>query len=92
MTKRQAVPTEQDDLLRSYFDQIKKTPLLSYEEELELSRRIEKKDDAARKQLIEANLRLVVKIAKAYVTPDVPFLDLVQEGNIGLMKAAEKYS
>lgn len=92
MTKRKAVLTEQDDLLRSYFDQIKKTPLLSFEEELELSRRIEKKDDAARKQLIEANLRLVVKIAKAYVTPDVPFLDLVQEGNIGLMKAAEKYS
>jgi len=64
---------------------------LTFEEELELSRKIEKGDEEARKQLIEANLRLVVKIAKAYVSNDVGLLDLVQEGNLGLLKAASKY-
>lgn len=80
-----------DDALREYFRQIKKTPLLTFEEELDLSRRVQKGDEAARKKLIEANLRLVVKIAKSYITPDVGFLDIVQEGNLGLMKAASKY-
>jgi len=80
-----------DDTLREYFNQIKRTPLLTFEEELGLSRRIQAGDEQARKKLIEANLRLVVKIAKSYVTSDVGFLDIVQEGNIGLIKAASKY-
>jgi RNA polymerase primary sigma factor len=91
MNKKTAKTAHQEDALRAYFEQIKKTPLLTFEEELDLSRRIEQGDQAARHQLIEANLRLVVKIAKAFVTPDVSFLDLVQEGNLGLLKAASKY-
>lgn len=82
---------QQEDALRAYFDQIKATPLLSFEEELELSRRIKKGDELARQKLIESNLRLVVKIAKAFVTVDVPLLDLIQEGNLGLIRAAQKY-
>lgn len=81
----------QEDSLREYFSQIKKTPLLTFEEELALSRRIQRGDDEARRKLIEANLRLVVKIAKSYVNSDVSFLDIVQEGNLGLIKAASKY-
>ena len=80
-----------NDGLKSYFDQIKRTALLSFEEELELSRRIQKGDEAARQRLIEANLRLVVRIAKSFKTPDVSLLDLIQEGNLGLIKAAAKY-
>ncbi len=91
--QKKAVRTEtQDDLLKSYFDQIKKTPLLSFEEEQELSKRIENNDEDARRRLVEANLRLVVKIAKAYVGPGVSLIDLVQEGNIGLLKAASKFN
>ncbi len=81
----------QDDSLKAYFDQIKKTPLLSFDEEIALSKRVQQGDMSARQQLVEANLRLVVKIAKAYMTNDVAFLDLVQEGNLGLLKAASKY-
>jgi RNA polymerase primary sigma factor len=91
MSKRRAKGSAEDDSLKSYFDQIKKTPLLTFEEELELSRRIEQGDTEARQKLVESNLRLVVKIAKSYLTPDVSFLDLVQEGNVGLLKAAGKY-
>ena len=80
-----------DDTLKAYFDQIKKTPLLTPEEEHELSRRIQQGDASAKSKLIEANLRLVVKIAKSYVTSDVSFLDLVQEGNLGLIKASSKF-
>lgn len=91
MSKRRSGFSVGDDALKAYFDQIKSRPLLTFEEELDLSRRIQAGDDEARKHLIESNLRLVVKIAKAFVTPDVNFLDLVQEGNVGLLKAAEKY-
>jgi RNA polymerase primary sigma factor len=80
-----------EDLLRAYFDQIKRTPLLSFEEELDLSRRIQVGDELARRRLIEANLRLVVKIAKEFSSPDIQFIDLIQEGNIGLIKAASRY-
>jgi RNA polymerase primary sigma factor len=66
-------------------------PLLTAEEERELSTRVFAGDEEARRRLIEANLRLVVKIARAYVTPDMPLLDLIQEGNVGLIKAAEKF-
>jgi RNA polymerase primary sigma factor len=81
----------QQDALRSYFDQIKKTPLLTAEEERQLSKRIQKGNQQALKQLVEANLRLVVKIAKVFMTSDVSLLDLIQEGNLGLMRAASKF-
>jgi RNA polymerase primary sigma factor len=80
-----------DDILQAYFNQIKGIPLLTFEEELELSKRIQTGDPDARRKLIEANLRLVVKIARFYMTSDVSFMDIIQEGNIGLMHAAEKY-
>jgi RNA polymerase primary sigma factor len=80
-----------NETLQAYFDQIKRTPLLSFEEEIELSKRIQRSDDAAKQRLIEANLRLVVKIAKGFLTTDVALLDLVQEGNLGLIRAASKY-
>jgi RNA polymerase primary sigma factor len=91
MANKKMKTVREDDTLKAYFGQIRRTPLLTFEEELELSRRIEDGDEDARKQLIEANLRLVVKIAKAYVSNDVGLLDLVQEGNLGLLKAASKY-
>jgi RNA polymerase primary sigma factor len=80
-----------DNNLQRYFSQIKKTPLLSFEEELELSQQVQAGDAAAYRKLVEANLRLVVKIAKGYARSDIDIMDLVQEGNIGLMKAAERY-
>jgi RNA polymerase primary sigma factor len=79
------------DILQSYFQQIKKKPLLSFEEVQDLSKRIQKGDKAARDRLIEANLRLVVKIARLYTYCGAPLLDLIQEGNLGLMRAVEKY-
>ena len=82
---------DKDNTLQAYFQQIKNTKLLTFEEELDLSRRIQDGDEQAKQRLIESNLRLVVKIAKGYVTPDVQFLDLIQEGNLGLIKAASKY-
>jgi RNA polymerase primary sigma factor len=89
MKKKQIIDTE--DALQAYYNTIKAIPLLSFEEELDLSRRIQKGDEAAKRRLIEANLRLVVKIARMYITSDVAFMDVIQEGNMGLMKAAEKY-
>jgi RNA polymerase primary sigma factor len=80
-----------DKNLETYCGQIKKIPLLDFGEELELSRRIQQGDEAARNRLIEANLRLVVKIAQAYRTADVPFMDIIQEGNLALIHAAGKY-
>jgi RNA polymerase primary sigma factor len=79
------------DILQSYFQQIKKKPLLSFEEVQDLSKRIQNGDSAARQQLIEANLRLVVKIARLYTYCGAPLLDLIQEGNLGLIRAAEKF-
>jgi RNA polymerase primary sigma factor len=80
-----------EDTLKAYYDQIKRKHLLSFEEELELSRRIQGGDASARTELIEANLRLVVKIARQFSSPDVPLIDLIQEGNMGLIRAAAKY-
>jgi RNA polymerase primary sigma factor len=88
--KKKTAEVEEDGL-RAYFSQIKNTPLLSFEEEIELSKQIQKGDELALRRLIESNLRLVVKIAKNYISSDVGLMDLVQEGNIGLMKAAGKY-
>ncbi len=81
----------EESALEAYFKQIKNTPLLSFDEELDLSRRIEKGDEKARQKLIQANLRLVVKIARSYTTGEYSFLDIIQEGNMGLIKAASRY-
>jgi len=80
-----------EDNLFAYMEQIRKIPLLTFEEEQELCRCIKAGDEAARQRLIEANLRLVVKIARAYHNPNIPLMDLIQEGNMGLMRAAEKF-
>ena len=80
-----------DDPVKMYLKDIGRVPLLSAEEEVELARRMQENDDAARKRLSEANLRLVVSIAKRYVGRGMLFLDLIQEGNLGLMKAVEKF-
>lgn len=91
MATRSVVAGSIEDSLKSYFAQIKKPSLLSFEQELELSRRALAGDEQARQTLITANLRLVVRIAKRYITKDVSLLDLIQEGNLGLIKAAGKY-
>ena len=80
-----------DDPVRMYLKEIGKVPLLSAEEEIELAKRMEQGDVAAKKRLSEANLRLVVSIAKRYVGRGMLFLDLIQEGNLGLIKAVEKF-
>ncbi len=80
-----------EDPVRMYLKEIGKVPLLSAEEEQELAERIEAGDEEARKRLSEANLRLVVSIAKRYVGRGMALLDLIQEGNLGLMKAVEKF-
>ncbi|MCR1952521.1 MULTISPECIES: RNA polymerase sigma factor RpoD [unclassified Clostridium] len=80
-----------DDPVRMYLKEIGKVPLLSSEEEIELANRIEQGDQRAKKKLAEANLRLVVSIAKRYVGRGMLFLDLIQEGNLGLIKAVEKF-
>lgn len=80
-----------DDSLKNYLKSIKDGELLSAEEEVELSKRIIKGDQEARKRFINANLRLVVKIARNYVTPGMDLLDLIQEGNLGLIKATDKF-
>lgn len=80
-----------DDHVRMYLKEIGKVPLLSAEEETELAKRMEEGDESAKKRLAEANLRLVVSIAKRYVGRGMLFLDLIQEGNLGLIKAVEKF-
>ena len=83
--------TAAHDPVRAYLREIGRVPLLTAAEEIALAKRIERNDPAARRQLIEANLRLVVSVAKRYVGRGMLFLDLIQEGNIGLMRAVEKY-
>ena len=80
-----------EDPVRMYLKEIGKVPLLSAEEEIELAKRMENGDQEAKKRLAEANLRLVVSIAKRYVGRCMLFLDLIQEGNLGLIKAVEKF-
>ncbi len=89
VTKNKA--TTSQDVLNSYFVQIKDSPLLDFEQELELSRRIHRGDHEARQALVESNLRLVVKIARQYLSSGIGLLDLVQEGNLGLLHAVGKY-
>ena len=80
-----------EDPVRMYLKEIGKVPLLTAEEEIELAKRMENGDEDAKKRLAEANLRLVVSIAKRYVGRGMLFLDLIQEGNLGLIKAVEKF-
>ena len=80
-----------DDPVRMYLKEIGKVPLLTAEEEIDIAQRMEKGDEAAKQKLTEANLRLVVSIAKRYVGRGMLFLDLIQEGNLGLIRAVEKF-
>ena len=80
-----------DDPVKVYLKEIGSFPLLTLDEEIELAERIQKGDEKAKKRLAEANLRLVVSIAKRYVGRGMLFLDLIQEGNLGLLKAADKF-
>ena len=86
-----AVDSQYKDYIKLYFNDISKIPLLNYEEEKEVARRIKKWDEEAKKKLIESNLRLVISIAKRYLGSRLTFSDLIQEGNIGLIKAIEKF-
>ncbi len=81
-----------DDHVKMYLKEIGKVPLLEPSEEIELAKRMADGDQAAKKRLAEANLRLVVSIAKRYVGRGMLFLDLIQEGNLGLIKAVEKFN
>ena len=80
-----------DEAIRHYLREIQKSKLLTAEEEIELACRISTGDKAARDRMIESNLRLVVKIAKRYLNRGLPFLDLIEEGNLGLIKAVERF-
>ena len=80
-----------DQGLDTYLADINEVPLLTAEQEIELSKRVQRGDLAAREHMIRANLRLVVSIAKNYVNRGLSFMDLIEEGNIGLMKAVEKF-
>jgi RNA polymerase primary sigma factor len=84
-------PSETPDLIPSYFAHIDKGKLLTHSEEIDLSKRAKAGDKGARQRLIEKNLRLVVSVAKKYRGQGLPFEDLIQEGNIGLMRAVEKF-
>ena len=84
-------PADTPDLIPSYFAHIDKGKLLTHKEEIDLSKRAKAGDKGARQRLIEKNLRLVVSVAKKYRGQGLPFGDLIQEGNIGLMKAVEKF-
>src|ERR671933_936208 len=87
------VPREPEapELIAAYLDRIGQGDLLTHEEEIDLSKRAKQGDARARQRLIEKNLRLVVSVAKKYRGYGLPFEDLIQEGNIGLMKAEEKF-
>src|SRR5215213_10204492 len=84
-------PSETPDLIPSYFAHIDKGKLLTHAEEIDLSKRAKAGDREARRRLVEKNLRLVVSVAKKYRGQGLPFEDLIQEGNIGLMKAVDKF-
>lgn len=80
------------DTIKSYLKQIRVTPLLNAKEEAQLSRKIKKGDEEARKKMIRANLRFVINIAKRYGHLGLPLMDMIEEGNIGLMKAVDKFN
>jgi RNA polymerase primary sigma factor len=79
------------DPIRAYFKDVRTIPLLTPEEEVQLAQRIQKGDEKAREQMIRANLRLVISIAKRYMNLGIPLSDLIEEGNIGLMRAVDKF-
>ncbi|MDP8946903.1 MAG: sigma-70 family RNA polymerase sigma factor, partial [Actinomycetota bacterium] len=91
VTRRPEPGSETPELIPGYFARIDKGQLLTHEEEIDLSRRGKAGDERARQRLVEKNLRLVVSVAKKYRGMGLPFEDLIQEGNIGLMKAVEKF-
>jgi RNA polymerase primary sigma factor len=80
------------EALKTYLKEIRNIPLLTPEQEIKLSKRVKKGDEQARKEMIRANLRLVINIAKRYMYLGVPLLDLIEEGNLGLMKAVDKFN
>jgi DNA-directed RNA polymerase sigma subunit (sigma70/sigma32) len=80
------------EALRTYLKEIREIPLLTAKEEIDLSKRIKKGDEQARKKMIRANLRLVINIAKRYTYLGIPLLDLIEEGNLGLMRAVDKFN
>ena len=80
------------DPIKIYIREVEKTPLLTHEQEINLAKRIKKGDSRARKKMIQANLRLVISIAKKYTFLGIPLMDLIEEGNLGLMKAVQKYN
>jgi len=90
-TKKNTNQSQHKDFIKLYFNEISKIPLLNSEEERDISRRVKKGDDEAKKRLIESNLRLVISIAKRFFWSRLSFSDLIQEGNIGLIKAIEKF-
>jgi len=83
--------TETVDLIDQYYKDIRTAPLLTKDEEIFYTRRLRQGDESARQQMIKSNLRLVVKIAKRYIKSGIPILDLIEEGNLGLMRAVEKF-
>src|SRR5690606_7915830 len=85
------MPRIQDANFQQYLKEIRETPLLTAAEELELARRIQQGDKEARERMIKANLRLVVSVAKEFLNRGLPFMDLIAEGNIGLMRGIEKF-
>jgi len=91
MKRRKDIIKEANRIESRYFSEISKHPLLTHKEEIELARRARKGDEEARKKLILSNLKLVITIAKAYTTYGVPFLDLIEEGNLGLIKAVDRF-
>jgi RNA polymerase primary sigma factor len=88
---KQAIKTFNNDPIKMYLKEIGKVRLLTAAEEIQIAKRIENGDDLAKSELIEANLRLVVSVAKKYVSRGMVFLDLIQEGNLGLIRAVDKY-
>jgi len=89
--EREGTDDHSDDAIKLYLKEIQKTNLLTAEQERDLAQRISEGDSAARDRMIESNLRLVVKIAKRYMNRGLPFLDLIEEGNMGLIKAVERF-
>ena len=89
--KAEKEPDAESDAVKIYFKEVKKHPLLSEKEGTTLAKKVKEGDKAARERMIDANLRLVVTIAKRYLNRGVAFLDLIDEGNIGLIRAVERF-
>lgn len=89
--KQEESKTASTDVVHSYLRDIRRSQLLTFDQEQELGKRIKEGDDDARKHMIESNLRLVVSIGKRYINRGLPFSDIIEEGNLGLMRAVEKF-